>query len=215
MPFILIFLSLNFGLVEDNSFTIFPYKNKFYKIDFKEVSYLDQGIWKTYLNHNFDLKSFKFDFIENDEILYLISSGGGKVIEFKNNNLQIIDNSQEWDSRYESDYFIKNDTIFSFGGYGYFNFKNDLLYFDKTIGEWFLYDRLSQVDKRSKHVGYFNSSLDKYFIGFGINHEGNLKDFISYNFENNKIEEIGSLNINIENYFIVKNFGIPLIITKK
>lgn len=213
--FKLILSFLIFFQTEDfNTYTIFPFMDKFYRINSKTISHLNKGGWINHLEHNLDLNDFNFNYVENGSEIYLISAGGGKVYMFKNDSLINLDNSHQWKSNFESDNFILNDTIFSFGGYGYFNFKNELLYFDKNTGGWNLYKELNQIQERSKHIGYFNTNLKKYFIGLGVNYHGNLRDLYSYNFEDGKIEEIGFINNDFDDFFIVKNFRTPLIITK-
>ena len=138
--FLLISLLLSLNSFS-NSFTVFPHDNQFIRIDNQGIYKLNNNIWEYYIDHNLDFDNYEFDFIETNDKSYLISKGGGKVLLYQNDTISEIDNSHEWKSRYESDIFLKNDTIFSFGGYGYFNFKNDLLFFEIKTGEWNLYEK--------------------------------------------------------------------------
>ena len=162
-------LSLN---LSGNSFTIFPHDNQFIRIDNQGIYILTNDKWEYSLNHNLDFDSYEFDFLEATDKSYLISKGGGKVLMYQNNTISIIDNSHEWKSRYEADIFLRNDTIYSFGGYGYFNFKNDLLFFDKKTGEWNLDKKFEFIKNRSKSIGFYNKSKNEYFFGLGKNKEG-------------------------------------------
>ena len=205
-------LSLN---LSGNSFTIFPHDNQFIRIDNQGIYILTNNKWEYSLNHNLDFDSYEFDFLETNDKTYLISNGGGKVMLYQNNTISIIDNSHEWKSRYEADIFLRNDTIYSFGGYGYFNFKNDLLFFDKKTGEWNLDKKFEAIKNRSKSIGFYNKSKNEYFFGLGKNKEGALQDLYNYNFNQESLKQLGSITEELDEYIIVSNYNYPLLITKE
>jgi len=66
----------------------------------------------------------------------LVSIGGGGVYESVNDTLAKIDNSFNHRMTHSSAVFSHNDTIFKFGGYGYWNSRNFITYFDKKTKEW-------------------------------------------------------------------------------
>ena len=70
----------------------------------------------------------------------IVSIGGGSVFESINDTLVKIDNSFNHRMTYESAVFIQNDTIFKFGGYGYWSNRNFLTYFSKETKEWEYYN---------------------------------------------------------------------------
>lgn len=70
----------------------------------------------------------------------IVSIGGGGVFESINDTLVKIDNSFNHRMTYESAVFIQNDTIFKFGGYGYWSNRNFLTYFSKETKEWEYYN---------------------------------------------------------------------------
>ena len=211
---LIISILLSFSLTS-NSFTIFSYNNQFIKIDYQGMYKLNNNEWEYYTNHNLDFDNYEFDFIEAKDKSYLISKGGGKVLLYQNDSISEIDNSHEWKSRYEANIFIKNDTIFSFGGYGYFNFKNDLLFFETKTGEWNLYEKFKTLKNRSNSLGFYNKSTNEYFFGLGKNHEGILQDLYKYNFRQKSLEQLGSILEKLDKYIIVPNYYYPLLITKK
>ena len=212
--FLLISLLLSLNSFSD-SFTVFPYDNQFIRIDNQGIYKLNNNKWEYYIDHNLDFDNYEFDFIETNDKSYLISKGGGKVLLYQNDTIIEIDNSHEWKSRYESDIFLKNDTIFSFGGYGYFNFKNDLLFFEINTGEWNLYKKFKTLKGRSNSLGFYNKSKNEYFFGLGKNQEGILQDLYKYDFNQKSLKQLGSVSEKLDGYIVVSNYNFPLLITKK
>lgn len=67
---------------------------------------------------------------------YLVHSGCGPVLEFRNDSLVRIDNSYLHNNQFGATPFIYNNQIHYFGGYGLFTFKNIITRFDFKSGEW-------------------------------------------------------------------------------
>ena len=70
----------------------------------------------------------------------IVSIGGGSVFESINDTLVKIDNSFNHRMTYDSAVFTQNDTIFKFGGYGYWGNRNFMTYFSKETKEWEFYN---------------------------------------------------------------------------
>ena len=64
---------------------------------------------------NLEISNTKLVFKKNTP--YLVSIGGGMVWELTNDSIKRIDNSFDHKMSIRSDVFVKNDTIFKFGGY--------------------------------------------------------------------------------------------------
>ena len=67
---------------------------------------------------------------------YLVHSGCGPVLEFRNDSLVRIDNSYLHNSQFGTTPFVYNNQIHYFGGYGLFTYKNIITRFDFKSGEW-------------------------------------------------------------------------------
>jgi hypothetical protein len=67
---------------------------------------------------------------------FLIHSGCGPVLEFRNDSIVRVDNSYLHNSQFGSTPFIYNKQIYFFGGYGLFTYKNIITRFDFKNGEW-------------------------------------------------------------------------------
>ena len=67
---------------------------------------------------------------------YLVHSGCGPVLEFRNDSIVRIDNSYLHNNQFGTTPFIYNKQIHYFGGYGLFTYKNIITRFDFKNGEW-------------------------------------------------------------------------------
>lgn len=69
--------------------------------------------------------------------IYLIHSIGGLVLEFDGNQtLQRIDKSFNHRMWIQSSVFTRGDTIYRFGGYGFWSLRNFITYYDWNSKEW-------------------------------------------------------------------------------
>ena len=60
-----------------------------------------------------------------------MQSGGGAVYTHSNDSIIRIDNSDDYKLQFSSYLYVKDDTIFNMGGYGYFNNYDKILFFDE------------------------------------------------------------------------------------
>ena len=67
---------------------------------------------------------------------YLVHSGCGPVLEFRNDSIIRVDNSYLHNSQFGTTPFIFNNQIHYFGGYGLFTYKNIITRYDFKNGEW-------------------------------------------------------------------------------
>ena len=105
---------------------------------------------------NLEISNTKLVFKNNTP--YLVSKGSGMVWELTNDSIIRTDNSFDHRMTYQSDIFVKNDTIFKFGGYGFWSARNFFTYFSNTTKEWEFYN----INKNSylpTGLSRFNSTL--------------------------------------------------------
>lgn len=136
-----------------------------------------------YPDFNLEINNTKLVF--KNKTPYLVSKGSGMVWELTNDSIKRIDNSFDHRMTYESDIFVKNDTIFKFGGYGFWSARNFLTYFSDITKEWEYY----LINKQSylpPGLSNFNSTLvgDFYFVSGGTSID--LHNGTEY-IENNKV----------------------------
>ena len=115
---------------------------------------------------NLEISNTKLVFKKNTP--YLVSIGGGMVWELTNDSIKRIDNSFDHKMSIRSDVFVKNDTIFKFGGYGFWSARNFFTYFSETTKEWEFYN-INKVSYLPPGLSHFNSTLvdDFYFVSRG------------------------------------------------
>ena len=115
-------------------------------------------------SNDFDTDSFIP--IELNSRLYMISGLGGEVLQETEEGLIRIDNSFEHRNQIASTIFVKNDTIFRFGGYGFFDTRNFITYFSDRSKEWEIYGTKSEVFPLGRMSNkYFITDEFLYIIG--------------------------------------------------
>ena len=148
--------------------------------------------------------NFKLHHILNKEPIHFVEFNGGKVYQLKNDSIQRVDNSYTHKMANGSNLFTYNNTIYRYGGYGYWTANNKLTFFDPNTQEWQIINSANGIYPR----GSFNSSYkilnDKLYIigGLKVNPEDlntNLKndELWSFDFKTKKWENLGVLSESI------------------
>ena len=70
---------------------------------------------------------------------YIVSAQGGMVWGVDSTQIKRLDNSYNHKMTFGSNVFVHKDTIFKFGGYGYWSNRNFITYFSDTTKEWEFY----------------------------------------------------------------------------
>jgi hypothetical protein len=151
----------------------------------------------------YDLSKFKF---VNE---YTLSSNlGGSVFKIKGDSIFRIDNSYEHKMQIGSLEFIRNDTIFRYGGYGFFENRNFFTFYDKKVNGWESLDINGDIipERVSDFIYHFNK--DKLYLSGGYTFDKfkkdvkypNLKSYL-FDFNSKKWSVIGDLNTSVFNSF--------------
>lgn len=137
----------------------------------------------------FDQNIIDYKILLNEEQTFFVSIRGGEVYK-KHGRESIYRLDKSFDHRMQSDSEIifKNDTIFKFGGYGFWSMRNFITYFDFDQSEWF---PLEYSDNNLSN-GFSNTLFsfinnDFYFLG------GNKMDGLLKIKPNNKIFHFSNL----------------------
>ena len=144
----------------------------------------------------YDLSSFKF---VNQ---YILSSNfGGSILKIKGDSIFRMDNSYEHKMQLGSLEFIRNDTLFRYGGYGFFENRNFFTFYDQKTNGWESLDVNGDVipERISDFIYHFNKN--KLYISGGYTFDKfkkdvkyqNLKSYM-FDFNSNKWSVIGDLN---------------------
>jgi len=156
-----------------------------------------------------DFNSEDLPFSEKNKFFYsnfknhkIVSVGGGHVFEVINDTLTRIDFSFNHKMTNGSAVFQRNDTIFKFGGYGFWSSRNFFTYFDPSSKEWEFYPSESTLLPPPIHD--FNHKLidDNFFIINGYspdiivgNKDVKLTEIWKFNFNDKKWVNLGVSNL--------------------
>ena len=210
-------LSLLLGspTLRDTNHTLFSHKENFYILS-KDSLYMYSGDLWTSTKNNLELDNYNFETVQKNSSTYLVAHGGGKVLSFNKGILEDISISGFWKSTHESFDFFRNDTIYSYGGYGHYNTRNALIYFDKPSGEWFDIKSYQKriKSRRQRIIGSYNNKEDALYIGLGLDKNFQLNsDIIKFDFKSGNWNNYSELGRNFgSDYQVVTNYKLPLII---
>jgi len=139
--------------------------------------------------------------LKRNKLLFLENRGGDLLALNSNDSLVKIDNSNISNFFIGSNIFIKNDTIFKHGGYGYWTQSNFLTYYEDFTKEWQIYP-ISQKSEIPPDIASHASLIidDSYYFfgGASISENGsrvvsNLNEEVwCYNFKEKKWRIIGT-----------------------
>jgi len=202
-------------IVDNLEYTLFSNKEDFYILK-KDVVLKRVGSGWKIIPHVLDFENYSFDPINDGNLTYLVSKGLGKVLEFKNDSIYEIDNSTFWKSKYESFNFMRKNLIYSFGGYGFYIYRNDMLFFDAKSQEWFKYNIniTNSPPPSAINFGFYNDETDILYVGLGNNDSSMQNEIYSYDFKSNIWNKFGSAGINLISYTKTHNYFDNLIIVQ-
>jgi hypothetical protein len=150
----------------------------------------------------------EFTFIEyrpiwQNNTLLLSEKDGGKVYAFENDSLVRIDRSDivHWQS--SSSLFNRNDSIYKYGGYGYWTTSNALTYLNPISKGWEVISFKSKEVPKSAYNQIHHLSKSDLFIfgGYHVNDHDRLNyvpvnDVWSYHFKSKNWRYLGECDIN-------------------
>ena len=151
-----------------------------------------------------------FNFLEyhilDKEPIHFIENNGGKVYQLNNDTIQRIDNSYTHKMAMFSNLFIYNDTIYRYGGYGYWTTNNKLTFYDTVTSEWQIINSANGIYPKGSASSFHKILNDKLYIigGLKVNpkeqNESIFSDEIwSFDFKTKKWENLGVLNSYLAN----------------
>ena len=132
--------------------------------------------------------------------LIFVDKQGGDVFELtEKDSLARIDNSDIKNFLIGSSMFIKNDTLFRHGGYGYWSLSNFFIYLDDGTKEWEIYNISNSSDKARavrSHLSIDTGDEFYFFGGSGLHNNGVRDSFSndevwSFNFKTKKWHFLG------------------------
>lgn len=139
---------------------------------------------------NMGLSKLHFEEISIHDELYFTESKGGRVFKLESDSLRRIDNSFSHKMTINSTLFEFNDTIFRYGGYGFWSQRNFFIYFDETTMEW---EMIAPINSEELPEGTSNSIVKNIGDDFYVFGGDKLNPFNP--FESTKNNELWKFNI--------------------
>ena len=128
---------------------------------------------------------------------YMIDRLGGGVYILKGTGLKQIDNSYQHKMQIGSNIYPHNDTIFRHGGYGFWETRSSLTFYDFNSNEWDIVKSKNKGTSKYDHLSVTKNNKTIFFGGF-INNE-------SIRIDNNKSSSSISFDYKLREW---SNFGI-------
>ena len=185
--FLIVFVT-SIALAQDVLLTVDNYEKYDLNIISNEVNiFVDDSV---YIFNNKGVTSSKSNRFNNLDINQVNDSvyrnpGGGSlyIMDSKHQFKRILHKPLMEQSFFGSRTFIRNDTLFQYGGYGNFSYKNDLIFVDSNLGTWEYYP-YSQKNKLKPSIGtpqYYTFFDNKLIIAniFTESPEGDQDDHVN------------------------------------
>lgn len=211
-----------FALDSTNNRILLFYPNNYKIINLKTFKVNSLPL---YHKKGISLKDFKTIIIKG--VPYFISYGGGLVYTLKNDSIKRIDNSYNHKLQYGSQLFVQNDTIFRYGGYGFWSVRDFFIYYD--INHTKQWELPQHFHPKTIPEGTFNGhhiqtkTAIYFFYGHKIDRYNRLKNNIDNNevWKFNLIEKewhylgLTNTNLNTENYTSIPYGNKLILLTDK
>ena len=145
-----------------------------------------------------------------DNLLYFVEDNGGIVYQFTGDSLKRIDRSFSHRMQGASSMMVRNDTIFRYGGYGFWSNRNLITFFSESSREWEIVipHGKQEVPEGVNSAGMTNEANNTYLYGgyYRLPYELNDRTFYDkawrFNWPEHKWEQLGSLN---QNFVLAKS----------
>ena len=140
--------------------------------------------------------------LKRNKLLFLENRGGDILALNSNDSLVKVDNSNISNFFIGSSIFIKKDTIFKHGGYGYWTQSNFLTYYEDFTKEWQIYP-ISQNSKIPPDIASHASLIidDSYYFFGGASISENGSRVVS-----NLNEEVWCFNFKEKKWYLIGTF---------
>lgn len=166
-----------------------------------------------------DISAKKASIISTDEAILFLDQMGGAVYAFESDSLIRIDKSYKHRMQIDASLFVKNDTVFKFGGYGFWSVRNFLTFFDGQTKEWEVYaPKNSDLIPEGTSASYASLLNDEiiFFGGDKLNPFDQVdfspsNDIWKFNFKSKKWTFLGKSNIDFTQIKGVVKMGHELL----
>ena len=198
------------GFIGNNNGKIYVIEDNFLNVyNYDEVLIQKYPIDSVPLDFGFP-KSFQSVFIKDK--LYISSVGGGMMYTIVDDTLKRIDNSFNHKMTIESAVFTHRDTIFKFGGYGYWSARKFMTYFSFDTMEWEFYKQTGSNTPPGTHSFDWSISGDDFYFfnGRTVNDNNGLMsskndNIWKFDFNTRSWSNLGKINLSDYSYSMFKS----------
>ena len=198
------------GFIGNNNGKIYVIEDNFLSVyNYSEVLIRKYPIDSVPLNFGFP-KSFQSVFIKDK--LYISSIGGGMMYSVVNDTLKRIDNSFNHKMTIQSAVFSHRDTIFKFGGYGYWSARKFMTYFSFDTMEWEFYKQTGANSPPGTHNFDWSITGDDFYFfnGQTVNENNGLMaskndNVWKFDFNTRSWSNLGKINLSDYSYSMFKS----------
>jgi len=150
-----------------------------------------------------------------NEKLHLFHNGGGVVFEEFEGSFRRVDNSTLHLNQANGFYFVKDNRLHLYGGYGLWTHKEYITFYDPTVKQWDINYHNSNYVPTARWKAIGDYADDKLYVLGGRTGDSNvaldidfdLDDVFLYDFESGMFKNLGKVNP-----FLIKtysNFALP------
>lgn len=150
----------------------------------------------------------------NKKSYYFVSTSCGNVYELKQDTLKRIDHSFPHRNQYGAPMFAWNNSVFMFGGYGFFQVKNVFTRYIPQAKEWFEVISKSKEIPSPRSGPVFLAENNKFYLIGGVNRnhldDTYLRDCWMYDCRKKTWERLGEMNELLYKDFILTSINSNL-----
>jgi len=150
-------------------------------------------------------KQIDFEFLTHNGLKYFILKGLGIVLEVDESGFKRIDKSLELRSNFASNFFSYKENIFSYGGYGYWNYHQNLLFYNSQNAEWNNFNIDQGFIPEGRAYAFGKLINDRFVFLGGKTNSGFSKEIIEFDFTNNSYKLLGSVDIKFKDTLSAPN----------
>jgi|SaaInlStandDraft_1057018.scaffolds.fasta_scaffold31710_2 hypothetical protein len=186
----------NLTLDSINNEIIYQIKDSLYFLDAESLSIINSKKIYTYNLSNYHITK------KGNSLLFLEREGGDILKLDSDNKLKKIDNSNINKFFIDNFNFVRKDTLFKHGGYGYWSQSNFLTYYNKSTKQWEIYptSKNSEVPRSAdSHIGVSWNNSFTFFGGLSLTENG-------YRIRKNINKEVWSFNFISKKWALLGKF---------
>jgi hypothetical protein len=159
-----------------NQAFLFTYRDQSYVISGDSIFSNPKGSGWVGSKHNLVINDFAF--FQDNSSGYLMNNSGGIVYKFDGVNFVRLDESFNLHNQYQSFPFRYKGSIYNFGGYGLFTFKNIITFFDESKKETELVKVKTPISKNpfGRKLMFAQLEGDELYIGSGFGYDNDIAD---------------------------------------